>query len=284
MSGSSGHCSSRNRVLVHSGGFQGRLLQIICPEDSSSAGSHVEVYSQGWSRTSPAFTPHIPHAATMPHFTALELSTNALIVELVSLGTGSNGHYEIRWLQISKTDEPLTAHTGGSGIIPFYNTKPSNSFFGSATSIFSTVTGSSGDTSSSSSKDSSRSNNNNVQTLGTSTSAMTDELESDVCFKFKCPELNACISPSLFCDGREHCPSGHDESGCDFLPIPKMYLFVGAGSIFTILVLSVCFACISCRRRAREARENKLLMMASRTPTEELFFGTGTSSHREIVC
>src|SRR5690242_4424519 len=28
---------------------------------------------------------------------------------------------------------------------------------------------------------------------------------------YKCPELNACISPDLWCDGKQDCPSGFDE-------------------------------------------------------------------------
>lgn len=28
----------------------------------------------------------------------------------------------------------------------------------------------------------------------------------------QCPELDACINESLWCDGVEHCPSGYDES------------------------------------------------------------------------
>ena len=31
---------------------------------------------------------------------------------------------------------------------------------------------------------------------------------------YKCPELGACIAASLWCDGRVHCPSGHDEANC----------------------------------------------------------------------
>lgn len=30
----------------------------------------------------------------------------------------------------------------------------------------------------------------------------------------QCPELDACISQSLVCDGHRHCPSGWDENGC----------------------------------------------------------------------
>jgi len=28
----------------------------------------------------------------------------------------------------------------------------------------------------------------------------------------RCPELDACINQSLWCDGRPHCPSGYDEA------------------------------------------------------------------------
>lgn len=30
--------------------------------------------------------------------------------------------------------------------------------------------------------------------------------------EFKCPELDACVNASVWCDGKSHCPSGYDES------------------------------------------------------------------------
>ncbi|EFN84080.1 hypothetical protein EAI_00497 [Harpegnathos saltator] len=61
----------------------------------------------------------------------------------------------------------------------------------------------------------------------------------------KCPELGACIAASLWCDGRAHCPSGHDEANCGngarllgLLP-PTMWLVVaGVAGIVT------AFACL----------------------------------------
>ncbi|XP_046612374.1 uncharacterized protein LOC124301420 isoform X1 [Neodiprion virginianus] len=61
----------------------------------------------------------------------------------------------------------------------------------------------------------------------------------------RCPELGACIAASLWCDGRPHCPSGHDEEHCGngarllgMLP-PAVWLFVaGTAGVVT------AFACI----------------------------------------
>lgn len=68
--------------------------------------------------------------------------------------------------------------------------------------------------------------------------------------QYKCPELNACISESLWCDGRQNCPSGFDESeihcgvGHKFISlIPGgMYAVLGASAAtltFICLFLAV---------------------------------------------
>lgn len=282
-------CGSRNRILVHTGGPNGHLLQVICPEDSSSASSFVQVFSEGWSSN------NFPNFAENPHLDWSHFaSSNQLIVELISRVSGSTGQYNIKWLQISRKDEPLAINyhygkiPGSIGILselsPDGITKivtPLDTAGGPGSGGAKTGTGSvatagtpggagvSGATSSSS--------------VGGGVSSSSEELENDVCFKFKCPELNACISPALFCDGVEHCPSGHDEADCEYFPIPRTYLYIAAGSLIAIVVLSCCFGCLLCKRKRDERREK--LLMSSRTPTEEMFYGTSTSSHhREIVC
>ncbi|KAK6645496.1 hypothetical protein RUM43_001773 [Polyplax serrata] len=71
--------------------------------------------------------------------------------------------------------------------------------------------------------------------------------------QYKCPELNACISESLWCDGRQNCPSGYDESelhcgvGHKFISlIPGgMYAVLGASAAtitFFCLFLAVLVA------------------------------------------
>ncbi|CAL8109741.1 unnamed protein product [Orchesella dallaii] len=278
------HCSNRNRILVYTGGPNGRLLQVICPEDSSSASSHVEIFSEGW------YSNSFPNFAENPHLDwAHFASSNQLIVELVSRSGGTPAEYNVKWLQISRKDEPLAVNyhygtiPGSIGILselsPDGITKiltpldngglgKNNMVASGSGGVNNGMNGMSGATSSSS--------------IGGTSSSITEELENDVCFKFKCPELNACISPTLFCDGIEHCPSGHDEADCEYFPIPRTYLYIAAASIIAIVVLSCCFGCLFCKRKRDERREK--LLMSSRTPTEDMFYGTGSSSHREIVC
>ncbi|OXU18511.1 hypothetical protein TSAR_014139 [Trichomalopsis sarcophagae] len=62
---------------------------------------------------------------------------------------------------------------------------------------------------------------------------------------YKCPEIKACIAASLWCDGRVHCPSGHDESDCGsgarllgLLP-SAMWLVLAAGT-----GIVTAFACL----------------------------------------
>lgn len=52
---------------------------------------------------------------------------------------------------------------------------------------------------------------------------------------YKCPELNACIAPELWCDGTNHCPSGYDEleSNCD-VQNSSAILDLFGGSLFVV--------------------------------------------------
>ena len=61
----------------------------------------------------------------------------------------------------------------------------------------------------------------------------------------RCPELSACIAPSLWCDGRTNCPSGHDEADCGngarllgMLPSEMWLVLTGIGGIVA------AFACL----------------------------------------
>lgn len=69
---------------------------------------------------------------------------------------------------------------------------------------------------------------------------------NDICFS--CPELGACISSELWCDGLRHCPSGNDEqeSNCSIhSDFPTAYLnsvaFSAAGIVILISVIVTSF-------------------------------------------
>ncbi|XP_022903444.2 uncharacterized protein [Onthophagus taurus] len=72
-----------------------------------------------------------------------------------------------------------------------------------------------------------------------------------------CPELEACISPDLWCDGQRHCPSGNDETEIN-CSINKNYnlLTIICTAIICLLIctISALFACFWKAHRRREAR------------------------------
>ncbi|XP_059481881.1 uncharacterized protein LOC132200435 isoform X2 [Neocloeon triangulifer] len=85
----------------------------------------------------------------------------------------------------------------------------------------------------------------------------------------RCPELQACINSSLFCDGVVHCPSGFDEASesCApyFLRLPQLlYLLVVVAALTSLCValgVSTYKACY--RRRKKQARLRLLLPSGS---------------------
>lgn len=84
----------------------------------------------------------------------------------------------------------------------------------------------------------------------------------------RCPELDACINTTVWCDGREDCPSGIDEAltNCSILfQLPPLYLFLMAISI----LLSCFIACLilwrMCRRRPRSILQTRLKSLSSDT-------------------
>ncbi|KAL0272396.1 UNVERIFIED_CONTAM: hypothetical protein PYX00_005379 [Menopon gallinae] len=96
------------------------------------------------------------------------------------------------------------------------------------------------------------------------------------CFH-RCPELDACINSSLWCDGVSHCPSGYDESirHCyEIFQLPALYLAFGAIGMICLL----CAACIvlyrSCRRRAKR-RQCRLKTLPSDSSVFE---------DKEVIC
>ena len=78
--------------------------------------------------------------------------------------------------------------------------------------------------------------------------------------KVECPEINACISDELVCDGIPHCPSSHDENPkfCNKFP---MFYVVSSGLviIFCVLVILIVTAIyrLNERRRLRIKQSNQ---------------------------
>ncbi|CAN8003046.1 unnamed protein product [Ixodes hexagonus] len=66
---------------------------------------------------------------------------------------------------------------------------------------------------------------------------------------YECPELSACISPELWCDGTVHCPSGHDEKPEHCRKFPTFYVALGAGAGFVVVCVSLGAVLVWCRKK-----------------------------------
>lgn len=138
-----------------------------------------------------------------------------------------------------------------------------------------------------------------IDYVGSDNDSMTSSLPADWDCPHRCPELNACISASLWCDGRSNCPSGfdEDESHCAagrslFAYLPGgIYtaLGVGAASV-AALTIFLCVAAVhrirtqkKRRRRLGKKKRNRggVDVGPRRVPTEEMLLdpsGSTTSS------
>lgn len=137
-----------------------------------------------------------------------------------------------------------------------------------------------------------------IDYVGSDNDSITASLPADWECPHRCPELNACISASLWCDGRSNCPSGfdEDESHCgagmslfSYLP-GGIYTALGAGAA-TAAALTI-FLCVAAVHRIRTQKRRRRLGKKKRSggggdvgprrvPTEEMLLdpsGSTTSS------
>lgn len=85
----------------------------------------------------------------------------------------------------------------------------------------------------------------------------------------RCPELNACINSSLWCDGVSHCPSGYDEAltHCSMLlRLPPLQLAVGSLLILSIIGTIFCVTWrLFHRKTNRSISQHRLKSISSET-------------------
>ncbi|KAL2712623.1 hypothetical protein V1478_018146, partial [Vespula squamosa] len=95
----------------------------------------------------------------------------------------------------------------------------------------------------------------------------------------RCPELDACINASLWCDGVSHCPSGYDEAltHCSMLlRLPPLHLGLGVLAILTILVVIFLLIWRIYRQRtSRSISQHRLKSISSETAIIE---------GKEVIC
>ncbi|XP_058797268.1 uncharacterized protein LOC131667689 [Phymastichus coffea] len=95
-------------------------------------------------------------------------------------------------------------------------------------------------------------------------------LQSGQDCEHRCPELDACINASLWCDGVSHCPTGYDEalSHCSILlKLPPLHLGLGAIALFSIAGLLCIMSWRACRQGpgGRSLSQHRLKSVSSET-------------------
>lgn len=86
--------------------------------------------------------------------------------------------------------------------------------------------------------------------------------------QYRCPELDACINATVWCDGVEDCPSGIDEAltHCSIIfQLPPVYLFFGSLFILLAFAVGVFIIWRTCRRRPRSILQTRLKSLSSDT-------------------
>ncbi|XP_064478249.1 uncharacterized protein LOC135391753 [Ornithodoros turicata] len=80
---------------------------------------------------------------------------------------------------------------------------------------------------------------------------------------YECPELSACISPELWCDGTVHCPSGYDERPEHCNKFPTFYVAIGGGVGFVLVCMLLAAVIVWCRQREKTKESRQV-------PTDDL--------------
>lgn len=137
-----------------------------------------------------------------------------------------------------------------------------------------------------------------IDYAGNDNDSVTSSLPADWECPHRCPEINACISSSLWCDGRSNCPSGYDEDESHCGAGRKLFAFL-PGGVYTALGVGAAtaaaltiFLCVAAVHRIRTQKRRRRLGKKKRSgggaeagprrvPTEEMLLdpsGSTTSS------
>ncbi|XP_046402896.1 uncharacterized protein LOC124168676 [Ischnura elegans] len=222
-------CPTRNRLMVYSGGTKSgtKLKAIICPLPPTSWSSvdprqRVEVFSEGWEESSRGPPPQPSNILPLPLPPTLEAIFGADDEDHVDKMAGA------------VVVEPMAAEDASYSltwleVIPRRSHRPLIPPPGYPFPFL-------------------------QETVD------ANFLPSGECIH-RCPELGACINASLWCDGREHCPSGFDESLCEnhmgssYHPLLRPPLLYASLATLILLLLLLLALGLHLRSRPRDSVE-----------------------------
>ncbi|KAJ1522885.1 hypothetical protein ONE63_002027 [Megalurothrips usitatus] len=224
-------CHTKSRILLYSGRPL-RLLRVVCPLKQRERGFMLQLFSEEWFG--------LPAGQQLPAAPPGTQSYSAVAAALATAGHGAPSFLvewvgrdqaaaALHWLEISRPKQALQQllWAGDKGAKPPPDLVPKGN-------------------------------------LSLGWDCPHKPAPVTVCSAPpRCPELNACISETLWCDGRANCPFGFDEADpkCEFigraiftwLPGGLYFVMACAGAACAVLLLA-CLACLLCRARARRRR------------------------------
>ncbi|XP_030374233.1 uncharacterized protein LOC115623825 [Scaptodrosophila lebanonensis] len=241
-------CHTKNRFMVYSGRPL-KPMRVVCPAQSGPRPTSLHIFSEDWTNGQPLFmNKHV-----------------SLVLEPI---LKEPGDIAFTWLEIHRTKNALlqqldlhvnasvtTGLGGGSSI----GTGSAGSGSGGVGTGSAGVAGTGGGTSSSG--------------AGGGASSMANETLNEFGFypkesdcEYKCPEIDACIAASLWCDGHHNCPSGFDESEEECGTARKLLelpggVFAALGCIAAALTACLMFCMFGLmRKRKKSVTQQKSFM------------------------
>ncbi|CAG7667441.1 unnamed protein product [Allacma fusca] len=223
--------TTKNRIFIYD--RNNKQIHKICPASNlqqmtKKAGQIVEIYSEEFDQFQSPLYPALP-----PKF----------VIEFIGRELGS---YRLQWLELMSAKMKVAlinmekVKTGKSLSIP--------SISGDGTSLLHNIT---------------------FPNIVDSTKILAEQdllptshhdqqqqsIQNQICESF-CPELNACISDKLWCDGEVHCPTTlSDEKSCDSfwltvnqLMSPAVYIPVAAAIVSALVCCGLVMLCLFLKR------------------------------------
>ncbi|XP_039230702.1 uncharacterized protein LOC6539435 [Drosophila yakuba] len=227
-------CHTKNRLMIYSGRPL-RPMRVVCPAQSGPRPMSLHIFSEDWTNGQPLFM-------NKP----ISLVLEPILKE--------PGDISFTWLEIHRTKnallQQLDLHVNASVTTGMGSQTSSQSAAGSNTGIGGLGSSGSGSAANAGGSAGGATANETLNEFG------FFPKESDC--EYKCPEIDACIAASLWCDGHHNCPSGFDESEEECGTARKLLelpggVFAALGCIAAALTACLIFCMFGLMRKRKKS-------------------------------
>ncbi|XP_058457818.1 uncharacterized protein LOC131434755 isoform X2 [Malaya genurostris] len=98
---------------------------------------------------------------------------------------------------------------------------------------------------------------------------------------YMCPDLNACVNASIWCDGIEQCPSGEDESFTNCSALLRLPAEILAGFCVVLLLICLGVTAYLYRKIKRSCRRTSVLQTRLKSLSS---MDTAVFDEKEVIC